>query len=223
MMRTTERCPVAFHADTISAECIHRLAPEADATDGVLCKDHVPTAQEGSSEDILDECLWIALEIFTRLHQDDFQDMDAVTRWAQDFPTPSHDVPEEDKRGSIRHAVETWLDMGNEEFSRQLAERVCNESSVEFTVPFARPFGGSSSSSPSERVGERGSSGAHTYCGGGRGGRINSQGIRLRAEGEPQKVATFLFPVQYNLKAKVANRFDFRDGKPHPESRSIYI
>lgn len=142
MMRTTERCPIAFHADTISAECIHRLASEADATDGVLCQDHVPTAQEGSSEDILDECLWIALEIFTRLHQDDFQDMDAVTRSAQNFPTPSHDVPEEDKRGSIRHAFETWLDMGNEEFSRQLAERVCNKSSVEFTVPFARPFGG---------------------------------------------------------------------------------
>lgn len=70
--------------------------------------------------------------------------MDAVSRWAQDFPTLSHHVPEEDKRDAIRHAVETWLDMGDEEVSRQLAERVYpyNESSVELTAPVARPFGG---------------------------------------------------------------------------------
>lgn len=31
--------------------------------------------------------MWIALEKFTRLHEAEyFQDMDAVTRWAQDFP-----------------------------------------------------------------------------------------------------------------------------------------
>ena len=65
----------------------------------------------------------------------------------------------------------------------------------------------------------------HIPIGGGGAGRINSQGIRLRTEGEPQKVPTFLFPVQYNMKAKVANHFDFRDGKPQPESgRSlVYI
>lgn len=131
-----------------------------------------------------------------------------------------------DKRDAIHHAVETWLDMGNEEFSRQLAERVCNESSVEFTVPVARPFGGGRARRHQSASAKRGSNGSHTYLlGGGGEGRINSQGIRLRAEEEPQKVATFLFPVQYNLKAKVANRFDVRDGKPHPESgRSlIYI
>lgn len=116
-------------------ECVRRLAWEADATDCVLCRCsyyHVPTAQGGSPEDILDKGMWIALEVFTRLHQDDFQDMDAVTRWSQDFPALSYDVPEEDKQDAICHAVQSWLDMGDEEFSRQLAERVYNESNVEF-------------------------------------------------------------------------------------------
>ena len=133
--------------------------------------------------------------------------MDAVTRLAQDFQALSHDVPGEDKRDSIRRAVETWLEMGDEEFSRQLAERVCNESNVEFTAPVV------------ELIAIRARRRSRLqWCSYLLGGGIHSQGIRLRTEGEPQKVATLLFPVQYNLKAKVANHIDFRDGKPQPES-----
>lgn len=66
--------------------------------------------------------------------------MEAVTRWAQDFPTLCLEVPEEDKREAICHAVECWLDTGDEEFARQLAERVFGQSKVEFTLPVTRPF-----------------------------------------------------------------------------------
>ena len=48
------RLPCRHH---LCEECIHRLASEADATDGVLCRDHVPTAEGGSSEDMLDGVL----------------------------------------------------------------------------------------------------------------------------------------------------------------------
>lgn len=68
--------------------------------------------------------------------------MEAVTRWAQDFPTLCLEVPEEDKREAICHAVECWLDTGDEEFARQLAERVFGQSKVEFTLPVTRPFRG---------------------------------------------------------------------------------
>ena len=136
------RLPCGHH---LCKKRIRRLAWDADATDSLLCPfcqashDHVPTSQGGSLEDILDKCMWIALEIFTWLHQDDFQDMDAVTRWAQDFPQLCSGVPEEDKRDAIRHAVECWLDMGDEEFSCQLAKRVYRKSSVESITPVARP------------------------------------------------------------------------------------
>lgn len=130
------RLPCGHH---LCEECIHRLAWEADATDSVLCPFcrcshyHVPNAQGGSPEDILNRGMWIALDVFTRLHQDDFQDMDAVTRWSQDFPALSYDVPEEDKQDAICHSAQSWLDMGGRGvFSRQLAERVYNESNMEF-------------------------------------------------------------------------------------------
>lgn len=73
------------------------------------------------------------------------------------------DMPEEDKREAIRHTVECWLDMGDEEFSRHLAEMVYGQSTVGFTPPVARPtFRGRHVSSSSRLDGDRSSNGTHT-------------------------------------------------------------
>ncbi|MCJ1345548.1 hypothetical protein MMC31_003755 [Peltigera leucophlebia] len=69
-------------------------------------------------------------------------------------------MPEEDKREAIRHTVECWLDMGDEEFSRHLAEMVYGQSTVGFTPPVARPtFRGRHVSSSSRLDGDRSSNG----------------------------------------------------------------
>lgn len=142
--------PVRLPCGHILCEkCVHHLAWDANASSGVLCPfcragfNHMPITLEESWEMLLKR-MWVTLEIFTRVYgdekeedDDDEQDMEAVVRWAQDFPRLSRDVPPADKREAIEYAVQSWLDMGDENFCRDLAVTVLGPR-VQVTGPVVR-------------------------------------------------------------------------------------
>lgn len=112
-------------------KCVRHLAWDANASTGVLCPfcrasfNHILVTPARSWETLF-KCMWVALEIYIRLHDDEENDeeMESVVRWAQDFPRLSHDVPSIDMRVAIEYAAQYWLDMGDEKFGQELAVTV---------------------------------------------------------------------------------------------------
>lgn len=130
----------------LGLECIVILAVRANSSSGVLCPfcrarhNHVPTSWQGTSG-MLDRCMWVALDIFVRVNRwEEFQDMEAVQQWVQDDDRLCRDVADEDgRREAIKYAVQSWAEMGDDEFCRQLAVRTYGER-VQFTPSLARPI-----------------------------------------------------------------------------------